>query len=182
MHCVCLHVPRSTCAQTDRFSLWLETTLTSYLLIYRVIENSRSPFLARVLFVKKIHWNQKTKNNVVLNVENVHSVQRCMHSLFSSCFMQPGEELLQWPETVHQTRYCRFVWHRTIGKCIPKLILASWVRTRCQVVFDNEHAFHLWKRHPCTSAVERQLMGWREQFTTWRDLRGLLYNQSNIVC
>jgi hypothetical protein len=28
-------------------------------------------------------------------------------------------------ETVHQTRYCRFVWHRKIGKSIFKLILAS---------------------------------------------------------
>jgi hypothetical protein len=85
-------------------------------------------------------------------------------------------------ETVHQTRYCRFVWHRRIGKCIPKLILASWIRTRCQVVFDNEHSLHLWKRHPCTSIVLRQLTDWREQVTTWRDLRGLLYSHSNIVC
>jgi hypothetical protein len=85
-------------------------------------------------------------------------------------------------ETVHQTRYCRFVWRRRIGKCIPKLILASEVRTRCQVVFDNEHSLHLWKRHPCTSTVERQLTGWHEQVTTWRDLRGLLYSHSDIVC
>jgi hypothetical protein len=42
----------------------------------------------------KLHWNQKTKNNVILSVENVHRVHRCMHSLFSSCLMQPGEELL----------------------------------------------------------------------------------------
>jgi hypothetical protein len=73
----------------------------------------------------KLHWNQETKNNVILSVGNAHRFQRCMHSLFSSCLMQPGEEFLQWPETVHQTIYCRFVWHRRIGKCIPKLILAS---------------------------------------------------------
>jgi hypothetical protein len=88
----------------------------------------------------------------------------------SSCFS----------ETVHQTRYCRFVWHRRIGKCIPLFILASQVRTRCQVVFDNEHSLRLWKRHPCTSTVKRQVMDWREQ-VTWRDLRGLLYSHSDIL-
>jgi hypothetical protein len=85
-------------------------------------------------------------------------------------------------ETVRQTRYCRSVWHRRIEKCIPKLILVSYVRTRRQVVFNNEHSLHLWKRHPCTSTVERQLTDWREQVTTWRDLRGLLYSHSDIVC
>jgi hypothetical protein len=30
-------------------------------------------------------------------------------------------------------------------------------------VLDNEHSLHLWKRHPCTSTVERQLTDWREQ-------------------
>jgi hypothetical protein len=49
-------------------------------------------------------------------------------------------------------------------------------------VFDNEHSLHLWKRHPCTSTVERQLTEWREQFIIWRDLRGLLYSHSDIVC
>jgi hypothetical protein len=83
---------------------------------------------------------------------------------------------------VHQTRYCRFVWHRRIGKCIPKLVLASWVRTKCQVVFDNEYSLYQWKRHPCTSTVERQLTDWREKVTTWRDLHGLLHSHSDIVC
>jgi hypothetical protein len=46
------------------------------------------------LLKKKLHSNQKTKNNVILSVGNVHRVQRCMHSLFSSCLMQPGEEFL----------------------------------------------------------------------------------------
>jgi hypothetical protein len=49
-------------------------------------------------------------------------------------------------------------------------------------VFDNEHSLHLWKRRPCTSTVWRQLTDWREQFTTWCDLRGLLYSHSDIVC
>jgi hypothetical protein len=44
---------------------------------------------------QKINYtNHKTKNNVILNVENVHRVQRRMHSLFSSCLMQPSEEFL----------------------------------------------------------------------------------------
>jgi hypothetical protein len=37
-------------------------------------------------------------------------------------------------ETVHQTKYCQFVWHKRIGKWIPKLIPSSLVRTRCQVI------------------------------------------------
>jgi hypothetical protein len=31
---------------------------------------------------------------------------------------------------------------------------------RCQVVFDNWHSLHLWKRHPCTLTVWKQLMDW----------------------
>jgi hypothetical protein len=42
----------------------------------------------------KLHWNQKTKNYVILSFRNVHRVYRCMHSLFYSCLMQPGEEFL----------------------------------------------------------------------------------------
>jgi hypothetical protein len=53
---------------------------------------------------------------------------------------------------------------------------------RCQVVFNNEHSLHLWKRHPCISTVERQLINWHEQVATWRDLRGPLYSHSGIVC
>jgi hypothetical protein len=78
--------------------------------------------------------------------------------------------------TVHQTRYCRFVWLRRIEKCIPSLILASSVRTRCQAVFDNEHSLHLWKTHPCTSTVERQLMDRLQHDVT------CVYSHSDIVC
>jgi hypothetical protein len=47
------------------------------------------------IFVKgKLHWNKKTINNVILSVGHVHRVQRCMHSLFFSCLMQPCEEFL----------------------------------------------------------------------------------------
>jgi hypothetical protein len=43
-----------------------------------------------------LHWNQKTKkkNNVIQSVENLHCAQRCIHSIFSSCLMQPVEEFL----------------------------------------------------------------------------------------
>jgi hypothetical protein len=72
----------------------------------------------------KFHWNQKTKINVILSVGNAHAFSdACIHSFphvwcnlaKSSCVT----------EMVPQTRYCRFVWHRRIGKCIPKLILAN---------------------------------------------------------
>jgi hypothetical protein len=39
---------------------------------------------------------RKQKNNVIWSVGNVHRIQRWMHPLFSSCWMQPGEEFLQW--------------------------------------------------------------------------------------
>jgi hypothetical protein len=68
------------------------------------------------------------------------------------------------------------------GNVSPKLILANKVRTRCQVVFENEHSLHLWRRHPCTSIVWKQLTDLREQVTTWRGLWGLLYSHSDIVC
>jgi hypothetical protein len=66
--------------------------------IYKVIEKSLNPFLTHIKFVKKKNYTEirKQKNNVILSVENIHRVQRCMHSLFSSCLMQPGEEFLQW--------------------------------------------------------------------------------------
>jgi hypothetical protein len=103
----------------------------------------------------------------------------CIHS-FPHVWYNPVKSSCV-TETVHQTKYCRFVWHRRIGKCIPKLILASQVRTRCQVAFDNEHSLRLWKRHPCTSTDWRQLTDWREQVTAWCDLLGLLYSHSDIV-
>jgi hypothetical protein len=55
---------------------------------------------------------RKQKNNVIYSFGNVHRGQRCMHSLSSLCSCVT--------ETVHQTRYCRFVWHKRIAKCIPK--------------------------------------------------------------
>jgi hypothetical protein len=37
-----------------------------------------------------------------------------------------------------------------LDNIFPELILESYVRLRCQAVFDNEHSLCLWKRHPCT--------------------------------
>jgi hypothetical protein len=56
----------------------------------------------QVLFPKRYSWSKsdalksENKNNVILSVGNVHRVQRWMHSRFSSCLMQAGEEFLQW--------------------------------------------------------------------------------------
>jgi hypothetical protein len=68
--------------------------LYCYACMYRVIEKSRNPFLTRVCQKNKVHWNQKTKKNVVLSAGNVHRVHRCMYSLFSWCLLQPGEVFL----------------------------------------------------------------------------------------
>jgi hypothetical protein len=46
-------------------------------------------------------------------------------------------------------------------------------------VFDNEQRV---KKTSLNLNVERQLTGWCEQVTTWRDQRGLLYSHSDIVC
>jgi hypothetical protein len=47
--------------------------------------------------------------------------------------------------------------YKRIGKCILTLILASEVRTRCQVVFNNEHSLHLWQRYRrCTSTKDNR--------------------------
>jgi hypothetical protein len=95
--------------------------------------------------------------------------------------MQPGEEFLCHgngsPDEI--LSICLAQENREI---YPSTHSGKLVRTRCQAVFDNEHSLHLWKRHPCTSTVERQLTDWREQVTTWRDLRGLLYSHNDIVC
>lgn len=37
-------------------------------------------------------------------------------------------------------------------------------------------------RHPCTSTDERELTDWREQVTTRRDLRRLLFGRVDTVC
>jgi hypothetical protein len=132
----------------------------------------------------KLHWNQETEGSYIKCLECPQHSTMCAFTLFLM-FDQLIEEFLHASyvlETVHQTRYYHFVRHRRTRKCIPKLTVETYVRTRCQVALDSEHSLHLWKRHPCTSTVWRQLTDWREQVTTWRDLRRLLYSHSDTVC
>jgi hypothetical protein len=100
--------------------------LTAHMCIYRVIEKSRNPFLTHVVFVKKYITlkaeNKKTMLYLVLETSTAVS-DACIHS-FTHVWCNPVKSSCVM-ETVHQTGYCRFVWHRRIGKCIPKLILAS---------------------------------------------------------
>jgi hypothetical protein len=49
-------------------------------------------------------------------------------------------------------------------------------------VFDNEHSLHLWKRHPCTSTVEKQLTDWREQVTNMTWPAWILVYSQKYVC
>jgi hypothetical protein len=158
-------------------------------IIYRhkiQIQNDRKvtqPIRDTFLFVKK-YITLKSENKKQCYIKCWKCPPRSAMHTFTLFLMFDATRWRRFcvTETVHQTRYCRFVWHRRIGKCIPKLILASQVKTRFQVVFDNEHSLHLWKRHSCISTVERHLTNWHTQVTTWRDLRGLLYNHNDIVC
>jgi hypothetical protein len=111
---------------------------------------------------QRSHRNYKPKKNdvtlSVLNVRNVtkfegyrlnyrHLIQKVERKYFCPArFLRHGNGL-SWG-------YYRFVWPSKIGKCIPKFILASYLRTRCQVVFDNEHSLRLIKRLACTSTAE----------------------------
>jgi hypothetical protein len=70
----------------------------------------------------KINYIEIRKQRTMLCcVGNVHRVQRCIHS-FPHVWYNPVKSSCV-TETFHQKRYCRFVWHRKIGKCIPKLIM-----------------------------------------------------------
>jgi hypothetical protein len=112
-------------------------------------------------------------------VESVTKFDGCLSSVSSLDTESRSERFLlhasSVTETVHQMRYCRCVRHRKIGKCTE-----SYVRIRCQVVFDSEHPLRLWKRHPCASSVWRQLTDWHERVTTWRDLHGMVYSHGEL--
>jgi hypothetical protein len=122
----------------------------------------------------KLHWNQKTKYNVILNVGNVQSVTQfdgyrpnyrhltpkvdrngfCPARFLCQGNGSPDEILSICLKQENLKIYPKFILAICLKqenlKIYPKLILASFVRTRCQVVFDNKHSLHLWKRHPCT--------------------------------
>lgn len=56
--------------------------------------------MTHVLIVKKrkLNWNQERENNFIWSVENVYS-----NSLFSSCLVQPGEQVTQWAGNDYMT-------------------------------------------------------------------------------
>jgi hypothetical protein len=132
---------------------------------------SRNPFLTR-LSKNKLHWNQKQKTMLQMSATFcIVTYHRTVSVLHTSCIT----------ETVHQTRNCQFIWHRRIGKCIPKTHSGTSSKNEMPGMFNNEQSLHLWERHPCTSTVWRQLKDWHEQVTTWCDLHGLLYSHRDIV-
>jgi hypothetical protein len=103
----------------------------------------------------------------------------CSNS-FSSCLMQPDKEFL-----------CH-------GNGSPDEILSICLAQENRRMYPVNHSDKLsknkmpgsvrqWTLVPLVKktslhfTVWRQLTGWREQVTTWRDLRGLLYSHSDIV-
>jgi hypothetical protein len=69
------------------------------LLLLIVVQGDRKftqPIPGTCSMCQKINYIEirKQKTMFYICVGNVHRVQRCMHSLFSSCLIQPGEEVL----------------------------------------------------------------------------------------
>jgi hypothetical protein len=101
----------------------------------------------------------------------------CIHSsppiwcnlVKSSCVM----------ETVHQTIYCQFVWHRRTGKCIPKPILATKSRNEMPRSVRQWTLIALVKK---TSSHFNCLKTTDGLAQAGYDLRGFLYSHSDIVC
>jgi hypothetical protein len=91
-YCQSLHP--DLCGNNQRcFSLF---SCSTYALIIQSNRKVTQPIPDTCSICQKINYIdiRKQKNNVILSVGNVHRVQRCMHSLVSSCLMQPGEEFL----------------------------------------------------------------------------------------
>jgi hypothetical protein len=74
------------------FKVGLEFFINSYLMINTELSKSHAIHSWHMFYLSKNKL--QTKNNVIISVGNAHRIQRCMHSLFSSCLMQPGEEFL----------------------------------------------------------------------------------------
>jgi hypothetical protein len=103
--------------------------LRAVAILFSIIQSDRKvtqPILDTCCVCQKINYietrKQKTMSYYVLE----------MSTAFSDASIHSFPHILCFPvksfcvtETVHQTRYCRYVWHRRIWKCIPKLILAS---------------------------------------------------------
>jgi hypothetical protein len=148
----------------EKFSLELYLWNTIPVLIQGHRKVMQTPFLTHVLFLKK-QITLKSGNREQCYIKFWKCPPRFISSLNTEGW---PERFLSCTLPVSRKRFTRrytidFFWHRRIGKCILKIILVSYVRTRCQVVFKIEHSLHLWKRHPCTSTVWRQLTDWREQ-------------------
>jgi hypothetical protein len=113
-----------------------------------------------VLFVKKINYIEITKKEVFSFCPAHFLCHRngSPDKTLSICLAKENREMYPWTHS---------------GKLSKNKVPGS-VRQQTLIA--------LVKRHPCTSTVERQMTDWREQVTTWHDLRGLLYDYRNIVC
>jgi hypothetical protein len=82
---------RSYCQHRQHTVLWHTKRQSDFTIIniqtFRKLTQPNSWHMFYLL-KNKLHWNQETENTVILSVGNVHRVQRCVHSLFSSCLMQ----------------------------------------------------------------------------------------------
>lgn len=139
----------------NSFSIWIIESLQPYVDFCRIIHSEEKFF--SVTFVKRITKFDGHCPNYCYLALKVYENDSVVDA---SCVT----------ETLHQMRYCWFVWYSIVKRCIPIVILACYIRRRCQMVFN---LLHLWKIHPCASIVERKLTDWREQVTTWRYLHGL---------
>jgi hypothetical protein len=101
---------------------------------------------------------------------------RCVGSLFSSCLLQPAEQFTrQHILSVCLAQENRKMYPHTHSGRLSKNEMPGNFRHWALVVLVVEKAsLHL--------TVQRQQTDWREQVTTWRDLRGFLYSHKDIVC
>jgi hypothetical protein len=135
--------------------------------LHRVMDKSRDQLLTHNLSVKKKITLKSENKKVTLSVGKAHRLQRCMRSFFLM------SDAIRWKVsavTEHGSSEERL-----------SICLASWVRTRCQVVYESEHCCTCERRRPYTSTVCRQVTDCSKQVITWRDLRGLLYSHSDSM-
>jgi hypothetical protein len=93
------------------------------IIIYGVTEMPLKLFLKIFYLSKKLKsWN---KGLCYIKCWNVHHVQWCMLSLFSSRLMQPDKKLPQWQERFIRRDFDGFCRNSKIGKCVPRLILGK---------------------------------------------------------
>jgi hypothetical protein len=91
----------------------------------------------------------------------------------------------RWRVSVSQKRFTRrdIVDLFGTGESGNVFLNSFWqVRTRCQVVFDNEHSLHLWKRYPCTSTVWKTTDGLARAGCNMTWPAWTLVSHSDIVC